>query len=1004
MLDTLVNGLDRGMRAVTEIFGAPVGSYCRLETVEGKETAKGKTTVDRNALVADDGSLITVLRLEGALRHVGVDEYNKIINGLTEKLQPSLSKPGHVIQLVFEYDPESSGSRITEFLEPSNVTARNLGMDISALLADWGDALKRYCALETCWLVLWTRPAALSDALRKTAFKERDAAMAKAPNIPGCQQVSRDVAALHDAHNGFVTGVLDAFQQVDLLRYELSPHEALRDIRMCIDPEFTARDWKALIPGDPLPARLPDPDMPAADILHNVVYPDFKTQLWPREGQLLSRSAIRIGDRIYGPLIMTLMPQTPKPFQDFFRILARRDERLPYRVSFLLEDGGLNLGLKPVLSTILAFTSTDNKRFNAAVESLRQLDLEGVCCIKFRICFCTWAVVGGNMPEEKALLLLRRRMAELAKTIQGWGTADVSEAIGDPLLGFTATLPAMMPASPAPVTAAPLQEALGMLPMRSASPWKEGSLLLRTQDGKIVPYAPNSSEQAAWIDLGVAPMGGGKSVFLNALNFAFVTQAGLTRLPWVSIVDVGPSSSGLITLLKESLPPERQHLAAYHRLRMTPEFAINPFDTPLGNRKPLPLHKAFLVNLLSLLATPLDAVAPRDGVPGLVQRAIDLAYEELADGNHPRIYQANALPELHKLIIRENIPLDASTTWWEIVDALFERGYSHEALQAQRYAVPLLSDISTQINQNEGIQNTYDADLCKNVWRSIIDAIESYVILKEPTAFDLGDAQIVSLDLDEVAPRGGPTADRQSAVMYMLARHILGGRFFLMPKDVELMPKLYQAYHAERIEAIREDPKRLCYDEAHRVTGNTSVAGQLQADMTTLTRESRKWNLSIGLYTQSIEDIPKIIVELATMIVILGAGTDKGIADLSEKFALSGSCRYALGRLGKPGPAGANLVALFRTGAGLSQLVLTLTIGPQSLWAFSTTTEDVAIRSALYRVMEPAEALRRLAARFPGGSAKSEVERRRRLVVDQSAADDEITNVIKEIVRELAQQ
>ena len=32
--------------------------------------------------------------------------------------------------------------------------------------------------------------------------------------------------------------------------------------------------------------------------------------------------------------------------------------------------------------------------------------------------------------------------------------------------------------------------------------------------------------------------------------------------------------------------------------------------------------------------------------------------------------------------------------------------------------------------------------------------------------------------------------------------------------------------------------KRLSYDEAHRVTGNTSVAGQLLADMTTM-RESR---------------------------------------------------------------------------------------------------------------------------------------------------------------------
>ena len=107
---------------------------------------------------------------------------------------------------------------------------------------------------------------------------------------------------------------------------------------------------------------------------------------------------------------------------------------------------------------------------------------------------------------------------------------------------------------------------------------------------------------------------------------------------------------------------------------------------------------------------------------------------------------------------------------------------------------------------------------------------------------------------------------------------------------------------------------------------------------------------------------------------------------------------------GKPGKAGSNLIALFRTGSGMSQLVLSLTIGPQSLWAFSTTTEDVAIRNNLYQRLGPSETLRRLAARFPGGSAKAEVERRRRNVEDQSDADGEVVNVILEIANEIARE
>ena len=988
MLETLAYSLDRGVRALSEIFGSPVGSYCRLETVHN------------DVLVADDGSLLTVLRLEGSLVQVGVEEYRQIVDGLTEKLQSSLSREGHLLQVVFEYDPEASGECIAQMLSPSRQTAHSLGLHIGGLLDDNGQALRKYCAVENCWMVLWTRPAILTAAARKVAQGALKAELTKLFMPQGCQQVAGAMTALTDAHTGFVTGVLDAFRHVNLLAFPLSPREALRDMRLCIDPDFTAADWQARIPGDALSLGLPDPGTPSSQHLHRVVYPDFKAQLFPREGQMLSRTVVCIGERLWGAVIMNLLPQTPRPFQELFRGLAKREgARFPYRVSWLLEPNGLkHLGLRPFLATVLAFASSDNKRFNAAVDGLRALDLEGTCCVGFRICCASWVRIGEQeLPVAHARL--RRRMAEFAKALQGWGTCDVTEALGDPLLGVTATVPALMPSSPSPHSVAPLEDAIGMLPLRSASPWKAGSLLLRTQDGKVFPYAPNSSQQAAWIDIGVAPMGGGKSVFLNAMNFAFIAQAGLARLPWVSIIDVGPSSSGLITLLRECLPEGQKHLAAYHRLRMTDEYAINPFDTPLGCRQPLPAHRAFLTNFLSLLCTPLDAAAPTQDVPGIVQRAVSLAYDELSDENKPRLYQESALPELHALICRENITLPDNPTWWEVVDALFKRGFVHEAIQAQRHAVPLLSDITAQIQQNQGILNTYDKETCQHVWRAILDALEAYVILREPTRFDLGDAQVISLDLDEVAPRGGATADRQAAVMYMLARQVLGGRFFLMADDVKLMPKLYRRYHRERIEAIREDPKRICYDEAHRVTQNTSVSGQLLEDMKTMARESRKWNISIGLYTQSIDDLPDILIELATTVVILGAGTEKSIDALCSRFSLGGACRHALAHLGKPGAAGSNFVAKFNTGAGRLQLALSLTLGAQSLWAFSTTTEDVTIRNALYQRMPPAEALRILASRYPSGSAKAEVERRRNAV---KSVDDGAINAIHEIIDELA--
>ena len=117
--------------------------------------------------------------------------------------------------------------------------------------------------------------------------------------------------------------------------------------------------------------------------------------------------------------------------------------------------------------------------------------------------------------------------------------------------------------------------------------------------------------------------GSGKSVLSNAMNLSLALQGGLERLPRIAIIDIGPSSSGLISLLQEALPRSKRHLVSYHRLRMTPDYAVNPFDTQLGCRFPTSLERSFLVNFLTLLATPLGADHPYDGIPDLAGMVVD---------------------------------------------------------------------------------------------------------------------------------------------------------------------------------------------------------------------------------------------------------------------------------------------------------------------------------------------------------------------------------------------
>jgi intracellular multiplication protein IcmB len=388
---------------------------------------------------------------------------------------------------------------------------------------------------------------------------------------------------------------------------------------------------------------------------------------------------------------------------------------------------------------------------------------------------------------------------------------------------------------------------------------------------------------------------------------------------------------------------------------------------------PLPGHLGFLINLLSLLATPLGQSAPPDGTAGIVRVALEGAYLEAQNPGHllDRAYD----PELYEEAIKRGFKIDQNTVWWDLVDYFFQKGLYHQAHLAQRQAVPTLAEVIGQIRRHPGLKATYGfkvsgtgENILEFVWRSLTEAVGEYKILNKPTKFSPHEARILSLDLDEVAPRGGgPAGDKRAAVMYMLARHTAGAKFFLMPADVPLMPPEYQKYHSENIKDLRQTPKRLCYDEIHRLTGLKAASAQLVGDLTTSARESRKWNLSIGLYSQAPEDFPEIFRELATSVFILGAGTEKALADLAQTFGLNETVTLGLSRLSPPGPKGSNLAALFKTAAGKTQDLLTLNLSPELRWAFSTTTEDAYVRDDLYRHFGVDKTLNYLAKKWPKG-------------------------------------
>src|SRR3546814_16824152 len=78
-------------------------------------------------------------------------------------------------------------------------------------------------------------------------------------------------------------------------------------------------------------------------------------------------------------------------------------------------------------------------------------------------------------------------------------------------------------------------------------------------------------------------------------------------------------------------------------MRMIKEHAINPFDTQLGCREPLTLERAFLVNFLSVLGTPVGETRPHSDLTDVSGMEIDELYQRYSDmsrGGSPRTYVA----------------------------------------------------------------------------------------------------------------------------------------------------------------------------------------------------------------------------------------------------------------------------------------------------------------------------------------------------------------------------
>jgi intracellular multiplication protein IcmB len=934
-------------------------AYCDLETAD-----------DKNTLVSKDGFLGTIIQIQGYKRFVGPNEYVYLCERITEMLQPGFSASGHFVQFFFTYDQSGIQRKIEQALEPAIKTAKRIELEIDDIFQSRVKTLSKFCSDEDCFMVLWSNTEAIEKSHYKRLMKQRSDRLAsyKLPRMGGAQNIFGVLDELRNIHHSFVSSVVEDLQHAGYYINVLDVHKACNAIRKTIDPTYTSEDWQPFLPGDRLPLQL---NGNLKKDVSSLMWPPLDWQLMPRGGENVGLKFARIGDQLFAPIYVELFPKDIKPFYELFR--RTLNSNVPWRISYFIGGDGIRISQsKNMLAQVLAFSSHHNRLIADAHKLLKTLhERSDDPIVKIYVCLSTWAPVG-------KMELLKERSAKLYKAVQSWGNCQVGDLSGDAFGTTVSSSLAFTYNITANASAAPLSDVVQMLPIvRPASPWPNGALLFRTPDGKIWPYQPGSSYQISWIDIVYARSGSGKSVLLNTLNLGLCLLPGLTSLPRISIIDVGPSSKGFVSLLKEGLPASRRHEVTYYRIANDERDAINPFDTQLGARYPTRAHRSFLINFTTLLLVENIEDHLPEGMSSMISMIIDESYVRLSDNAQPKLFVRHSDDEIEAAIAKFNIPIEHGLTWWQLTDLFFQTGEHRLALKAQRYAMPTIADTVAVAYQNS-IKDLF-ADIKTPAGENYVDAysrnisgvIRSFPTLTSITRLDFEGTKVVSLDLDEVAKSGSAAAEKQTAIMYMLARHVLGRDFFLNANEVEKMLPAYQPYHLKRTKEIMEEPKRIVFDEFHRTSKSPAIREQVLQDM----REGRKWKIHIALSSQSLKDFDELMIEFATSVFVLDSGTSMSVEATCKTFGLTETERLALAtRVHGPSSEGATFIAQFVTKKGMNTQLLTSTISPVELWAFNTTVEDVNIRDRLYQAIGPAATRRLLADRFPKGSAMDEIE------------------------------
>lgn len=986
-----------------------------------------------------DGSVYTMIRFSGTRKIVGNAELASLIEVMATSLSRAMGDKGHAMEVYFSRNPDDSKALVSRFINVQRNVADAIGLNIPDIFSEDESFLPRHIAKEDIYFVLWTRRSIFSKEEMEQIDEERREETAKTPwgfmlpkalDTQNPDKLSKQIISRHIAYcNSF----MEATSRANMVFSIMSAHETMAAVRASLYPDLAEGDWEATLPGDmrSIYGKKGEKTMwvreHVRDPLSAIMWPKMDEQLFTEEAEKISSQVCRIGGNYFATADVLSPSKEMQNFQQLLYRVTKQDagREFPWRFSIKIEGNGLaGTGMSNMLASVLAITTPDgwNRNIQRAVASLQERRRNGEDVVRARMSMTTWA------PVSAGLSLIERRLLSLTKASEGWGKCRVGASSGDPVAAALGTVVGLTLNSTAPAGSAPLKDMFMFFPWaRDVSPWKFGGCIFRTNDSRPFPFEPGSDQQTTWNYFVIAPPGCGKSVWLATTNLASCLSPRTTEgeggfdIPIIRGLDIGFSQQGFCSIIRDGLPANRKHEVLFCSMRMTEDYAINPFDTPLGCRIPITTHAESLQDFLCMLAENDRGEIP-EHMDSMIADIVAQIYRIYSDkelrNNTPKSYERGRSRMVDEAIDKYGINTELDTLWWDIVDRLaLDHNEEHLAHVAQRFAVPQLRDFISfhlpdiEKKYGEVMVGATGINIIKSFQLSVNAAVTKYPILACPTMLDVTEAKIAILDIKDICGQSGSNAAiKQTSIAYSLGMIAICASLYQRTKEIDEFNPDYRDYHMQRLARIQSIPKRIIFDEYHETKGS----GRVRNQTTRYLRTGRKYNIMLSIVSQALGDYDEEMLKMASGIWIMGC-EDREIADITARLELSPTAIYHLkNNLNGPCKDGSGapfLALLSMIGTGRHEHFLKNTIGPMKTWAFSTTSEDVALRDKLYSMMPPPDARKALAKRFPSGSAREEIVKRanervggdRDVIVTEDdkkkAKESVVTDLAKEVYR-----